>query len=497
MHFKSIPKLLQTNFHFLWVILFFIANGYSQSYQLVPFRDLLILFCQILIAGIILFILNARLLRSRTNAGIFTSVILFIVLFFGVFQDFFADSRWLSVLSYLRPLILICLVAIFLLLFYLKRTTRLFRKATVYINSLFLIYLLIEIAGIFFLPFSPSSRDGQGVRRLRLPGCDTCELPSVYLVVMDEYLGSAGLKNYFNYSNASIEKFLGDRDFRLLDNTTSNYQFTLFSMASMLNMRYISEIQEDKMEDRYVYNKVLLLLKNNLVCNLFQRNGYKIVNLSPFEIRNAPSEFSSTELPQRIELITAQTMIYRISKYLPVWFSEMKITPRTGRGELTIADANESAMQKAIEVAESHEGSPVFTYVHLMMPHSPYIYDSLGMSTGLWNQDLSRDETDKAYLQYLVYTNRRIEKFIAQLQRATKRRAIIQLVSDHGYRAAGESDIRYPYQTFNAVFLPGKDYRHWYDGVTSVNQYRVLLNSLFGERLSLLKDSIVYHNTVK
>ena len=70
-------------------------------------------------------------------------------------------------------------------------------------------------------------------------------------------------------------------------------------------------------------------------------------------------------------------------------------------------------------------------------------------------------------------------------------------VSDHGYRAAGESDIRYPYQTFNAVFLPGKDYRHWYDGVTSVNQYRVLLNSLFGERLSLLKDSIVYHNTVK
>ena len=497
MHFKSIPTLLQTNLHFLWVILFFIAHGYSQSYQLVPFKDLLILACQILIAGIALFLLNCRLLRSKIKAGIFTSAILFIILFFGVFQDFFADSRWLSVLSYLRPLILVCLVVIFLLFFYLKRTKRSFGKTIVYINSLFLVYLLMETGRIFFLPSSTSNQDGQGVGGFKLPGCDTCKLPSVYLVVMDEYLGSAGLEKYFNYANTSIENFLGDRDFRVLDNTTSNYQFTLFSMASMLNMRYIPEVQEEKMEDRYVYNRVLVLLKNNLVSNLFQRNGYKIVNLSPFEIRNAPSEFSSKELPQRIELITGQTMTYRIWKYLPVWLSEMKIAPRTRREELTIVDANESAMKRAIEVAESHQDSPVFTYVHLMMPHSPFVYDSLGRRTGLWSQDLSREEADKAYLQYLVYTNRRIEKFIAQLQAATKRQAIIQLVSDHGYRPAGEGDIRYAYQTFNAVFLPGKDYRHWYDGMSNVNQYRALINSLFGERISLLKDSIVYQNTPK
>src|SRR5688572_27349979 len=128
MHFKSIPTLLQTNLHFMWVILFFITHGYSQSYQLVPFKDLLILTCQILIAAITLFLLSSRLLRSRIKAGIFTSAIVFIILFFGVFQDFFADTRWLSLLSYLRPLILICLVVILLLFFYLKRTSLSFKK---------------------------------------------------------------------------------------------------------------------------------------------------------------------------------------------------------------------------------------------------------------------------------------------------------------------------------------------------------------------------------
>ena len=492
MHFKSIPKLLKTNLHFIWVILFFIIHGYAQSYQLVPLKDILLLACQIGIVGIILFLLNSRLFRNKTRGGIFTSAILIIILFFGAFQDFFADTKLLSILSYLRPLIVICIAVIVMLFFFLRKTALSFKKTTVYINCLFLLYLSIDIITILFLSSTVSTFNANTVRKFTPPGCDTCKPPSVYLVVMDEYLGTQGLKEYFNYSNISFEHFLRSRDFRVLTNSTSNYQLTLFSMASMLNMRYIPEIQEEEMDDRYVYNKVLSLLKNNIVCNIFQHNGYQIINLSGFEIKNTPSETLSNELPQRVELITAQTMFYRIWKYFPAWLEELKIVSHSTKHELTIADMNEVAMRKALAVARSEGLPPVFTYVHLMMPHSPFVYDSLGRKTGFVGENLPGPETDDAYLQYLVYTNRRVEKFIFELQQATEHQAVIVLMGDHGYRAAGRNGIRHSYQTFNSLFIPGKNYAALYDGMTNVNQFRILLNSAFGQTLPLLRDSIVY-----
>ena len=492
MNLKTIPKLLQTNFHFLWVILFFILHGYSQSYQLVPLKDLLILTIQITIASIIFFALSTRFFKSKIKGGIFTSAILILILFFGAFQDFFGDIKLLSILSYLRPLILICLILVMIFLFYLKRARLPFNKTIVYINSLFLVYLMIEIISILFSSSSASPADGKTLHKFKSDSCDTCKLPSVYLVVMDEYMGTEGLKEYFDYSNASFENFLDSSEFRVFKNSKSNYQLTLFSMASILNMRYLTEIREEEMDERYAYNKVLSLLRNNAVCGIFQHNGYKTINLSPFEIRNAPSEISSTELPQRIELVTAQTMVYRIAKYLPGWLADLKIIPRSKKGDITIIEANELAMKRALAVAKNQDVSPVFAYVHLMMPHSPFVFDSLGRETGFWSQNLSPGETDKAYLQYLVYTNHRIEKFIQQVQQATMNKAVIALMSDHGYRAAAQREIDHAYQTLNAIFLPGKNYGQWYDGMSNVNQFRVLLNSVFGQRLPLLKDSIVY-----
>ncbi|HKH61438.1 MAG TPA: sulfatase-like hydrolase/transferase [Flavitalea sp.] len=353
---------------------------------------------------------------------------------------------------------------------------------------------MIEIVTIFFLSSSASSADGKTLREFKSAPCDSCKAPSVYLVVMDEYMGAEGLKEYFHYSNSSFENFLDSREFRVFKNSKSNYQRTLFSMASILNMRYIPELSEGEMDERYAYNKVLSLLRNNVVCNIFQHNGYKTINLSPFEIRNAPSEIISTELPQRIELIAAQTMVYRIVKYMPGWLADLKIIARSKKGELTIVDANELAMKRALTIAEGQGTSPVFAYVHLMMPHPPFVFDSLGRKTGFWSQNLSPVETDKAYFQYLVYTNHRIEKFIQQLQQATMHKAVIALMSDHGYRAAAQSDIQHAYQTLNAIFLPDRNYGPWYDGMSNVNQFRMLLNSVFGQRLPLLKDSIVYQS---
>ncbi|MGZ5133983.1 MAG: hypothetical protein ACXWCG_02480, partial [Flavitalea sp.] len=59
------------------------------------------------------------------------------------------------------------------------------------------------------------------------------------------------------------------------------------------------------------------------------------------------------------------------------------------------------------------------------------------------------------------------------------------------YRDGARSNSKFAYQTFNAVFLPTHNYDNWYNGMSNVNQFRILFNSVFRQSIPLLKDSIV------
>jgi hypothetical protein len=81
--------------------------------------------------------------------------------------------------------------------------------------------------------------------------------------------------------------------------------------------------------------------------------------------------------------------------------------------------------------------------------------------------------------------------FLHQLKQQTAGKAVILLMSDHGYRGAARKNYKLVWNSFNAVYIPGGKYEGWYDGMTNVNQFRVLFNTLFDQRLPMLKDSLV------
>ena len=486
-------RILRTNLHFVWVILFFIIHGYSQFHALVPIQDLLLLTAEIFAGGFLLYWISTRLLQDREKGGIFTSLVLFVILFFGVFQDFFDRIESLVALSYLRLLVLVCFLSMGVLFIYLKRTKANFRKTTLYINILLIIYLVIDLGTILVLLIVPVSSTGKSFAHFKFPECTGCKTPSIYLIVLDGYFGSKGLREYFDYNNVSFEEFLRGKGFKVIQNTSSNYQLTLFSMASMLNMNYIPDLKEQNIDEHYTYKRILSILKNNSVCEIFQENGYRLVNFSDFELKNAPSKNFANVLPQKIELITSQTMIHRVRRFMPVWLAQMKIIKYQKQIESSIVEANEDAMSKTLAEGPKRDSTPAFVYVHLMMPHPPYAFDSSGNRNSVFDHTtLSDEESDKGYLQYLVYTNQRISKFITELQDRTNKNSIILLMSDHGYRDAKKNDFRFSYQTLNAVFLPESKNDYWYDGMTNVNQFRILFNAVFGQNLALLKDSIVH-----
>jgi phosphoglycerol transferase MdoB-like AlkP superfamily enzyme len=148
---------------------------------------------------------------------------------------------------------------------------------------------------------------------------------------------------------------------------------------------------------------------------------------------------------------------------------------------------NEAMMAHTLADAHKSNSQPAFTYVHLMMPHAPFVFDSTGRHT------YQAQNTAENYLQYLVYTDKRITRFIKELKQATKGQAVIILMGDHGVRLKISNSVLPAYQALNAIYLPEKQYTGWYPGITHVNQFRILFNTIFQQHMPLLPDTLVTH----
>jgi hypothetical protein len=365
-----------------------------------------------------------------------------------------------------------------------------------FINTVLAVYIIVDLCIIatHFL-FPVVQQKDKSLEKLGLRVCDTCARPPVYFVLLDSYFGSAGLREFYQYDNSRVDNFLRQQGFHVTDSAHSNYLHTLFSMASLLNMNYLEGKGSITIENHYAYKAGVAAVRNNTVCHFFKEQGYQIRNYSIFDIDNIPAGHQSGLMPDKIQLITQQTMYYRVKKYGPPFLARMKWVPGLEKSiENDFVGNNERMSNLTLSASREKQEQPVFTYLHLMMPHMPFSYDSVGNRTvPAAAGSVSIEKMDDQFLQYEVYANKRMITFIEQLKAATRGEAVIVLMSDHGYRPAGRKKRSLACQTLNAVYLPSQNYAGWYNGMTNVNQFRVLFNTLFDQRLPMLKDSIVYY----
>jgi hypothetical protein len=327
-----------------------------------------------------------------------------------------------------------------------------------------------------------------------LSNCDTCQKPPVYLLLLDSYFGSAGLKAYFNYDNSAFENFLKEEGFHISQQSHSNYYYTLYSMASLLNMDYLQDIGTPVIKNHYGYNKATHDISNNIVCRYFEGMGYRINNFSSFDMPGVPAGYHSGLLPDKMQLVTHQTLFYRVKKYLPLFLLRMGWVKQAAKNiEEEYLLNNTAMMKKTLDYSHLRDTTPAFTYMHPMMPHGPFLFDSLHRRTNIMERlsSLSRDSLDNMFLQYQVYTNHLVKNLVLALKEQTGGKAVILVMSDHGYQPAYEKDKKLAYYNINAVYLPNRQYNGWYEGISNVNQFRVLFNTLFQQNLPMLTDSIV------
>lgn len=488
MRFK-LPQFQFRNEYFLFLLpLFFVFHGYAEHYPFIPALQTFILFLKYFGVISLISLLFFLLFRSWKKSAVFTFLLMCFYFFFGTVHD--EMKKWLGeifLVKYIFILPFSLLVLLFLFIF-LKKSSHSFKRFSKYINVLLLVLLLVD-AGI--LLFKNNRKQEVNLLPQNLKRCDTCSKPDIYFIVADEYAGRKELKDIFSFDNSPFEEALKQKGFHVIDSSVSNYNYTPFCMASTLQMEYLENIEgrNKSKKDRKLCND---LINKNQLLQFLKAHNYQILNHSLFHIDNLPPPVGSTSFTLAgVDLLTSQTFFSRVNRDIRFnTISRFKL-----KGEMQkIADEalNDTRIiyQKTKEAASNNTNKPRFIYSHLMMPHYPYFFNKEGKPYPLETLMEGNQARKDAYIEYLQYCNKQFLDLIDHILKKSTTPPVIIFMGDHGFRHFNEKvDSKYHFMNINSIYLPNRNYDNFYNGMSSVNEFRVLLNTLFNQQLPLLKDS--------
>lgn len=483
---------------FLFLLpVFFVFHGFAAHTRFIRWTDCLLLLGKYGLATVVLYLLFRWLLRDNNKAALVGFLLLLFYLFFGNIRDLLQKTGTpLYRYSLLLPLFVIVMIL-------LTRSIARKRPGFRLIGLLNLLFVLFILADAFTLTIRAAGRNAPPISAYTplpsaLPPCDSCPHPDIYLLLFDEYAGNRTLLKTFHYDNGGLDSFLASEDFHILPDSRSNYSATPFSMASMLNLAYLRGIRHPRALAPDDYANIFEPIENNETITFLSAQGYSIVNYSPFDLAEHPAQAHLPFFPTGAALITYRNMADCMVRDFPA------IARLAGRLNHPAAAGspfeneidrvyrlNETELTGTMQVSASKDEHPKFVYTHVMMPHEPFLFDSLMRRRNV-REIRSPVPRLKDYLGYLPYTNARIRQLITTIKKNTGGKAVILFMSDHGFRYWPDNT---PDSVFfknqNAVYFPDGDYSSFYDSMSNVNQFRVVFNKLFHLGLPLLKDSSI------
>lgn len=330
------------------------------------------------------------------------------------------------------------------------------------------------------------------------------EKPDIYYIIVDGYSRADTLKKV-GFDNSPFINELEDMGFYVAKCSISNYRNTANSIASSLNMDYLwRSIPNDGELDKnstLVYDRI----KHSSIRQKLESMGYKTIG---FETGYAWLNLTDahTFLSPRINYFWSDTLL----PFEKLFIQTTALKPFMDRGILDFNtdksyDISASQFQNHYRIVHyaldtlpsvvELEG-PKFVYLHLVVPHAPYIFlpdgsfnpnrdyyaDPYGNGTGL-----TPELSIKGYLNNIRFINNRIPDLLRQIIQNSDSPPVIILQGDHGLIYE-----EYKYNILNAYYLPGSDYSKLYNTISPVNSFRVVLNEYFhSENLPLVEDFII------
>ena len=488
--------LQQTPFFLFFVPVFFILHGYTENFGNITIGNCLLLL--VTYAGVcaLFYFIFLFFFKNYIKAALMASYIFGFYCFFGAIHDFLkVHTSFFHKYTVLLSAFIIGFVVLFI---FFKKTKHVFFRTTFFINVLLFCYIIFDLGIVIWKSVNPGPNKlsvYSFAKNNTYGTCSECPKPDIYFLLFDEYASSLSLKQKYNYDNSELDTFLRQSGFSIQANSHSNYNFTPFSMSSILNMSYINGVDPNAItSDDYAY--CTNLIRDNEVIKFLSYQGYDIINYSVFDLAGNPSRVDQSFLPLKTKLITDRTLFAYLRKHIGwmLYTGKFEIKWLTSNTVYNQSANNNKFIDLVKKESAVKTAKPRFVYMHVYMPHPPFFFDKnkkLKDEATVYRENT--ELTSQPYLDYLPYTNSRIKEVITTIQQNTNGNAVIVFMGDHGFRLP--TTDKHPdnfFQNQNAIYFPDRDYHLLKDSVTGVNQFRIILNKLFNQHIAVLKDSSIF-----
>jgi hypothetical protein len=343
-----------------------------------------------------------------------------------------------------------------------------------------------------FLVHQDLTREIQSFTELR----NKTNLPDIYYIILDGYAREDVLKEIYHFDNSSFIQALKDRGFYIAPQSQSNYIQTILSLASSLNMEYLSG------SPNTVPNKGLLmgLINHSRTRAFLEDVGYKYVAFStaypPTDLTNVDYYFSPPQSGKSHDLEALLLINTPLNPFIELGWIKAPITQYSA-GQARVNNIFTSLVSEVPSI-----DGPIFVFAHIIAPHPPFIFDQNGPVTPdkllfLQGSDTfqgSLSEYKQAYISDVMYINKQVIQSIDGILTNSKTPPIIIVQADHGpdaymdWNSGKSSCMKERFSILNAYYLPNQNSIQIPEDITPVNTFPVIFNAYFGTHFDISQN---------
>ncbi|HSA99440.1 MAG TPA: hypothetical protein VLE49_02235 [Anaerolineales bacterium] len=447
------------------------------------------LFLSVLVAGLLILVFHL-IYRDWSRATLLATILLISFFSYGHLYILIKGINLNGVFLFRhRTLVPLWLLLTALIVWWASRRSRNLSSLTYGLNLIGLFLLIFPI--IQLVSFSIQSRISQADAE---KDASTLSLkagsqpPDIYYIILDGYGRADVLEKQFGYDNSTFLNELRDLGFVVADCSQSNYAQTQLSLASSLNFNYIEALSNRFVAGSDDRTGLDALIHHSAARESLEKAGYKTVAFA--------TGFLATELTDADYFLSPGYSWGELNEFesllMETTFARLiqdgnRFSAQTSGSE-RYRERTLFALDKLDKL--SYIKGPKFVFVHLVIPHPPYVFGPTGGPIAPAEAGTTKTQEGAGhYRDQVIYINSRMREIIPRLIANSSTPPIIVIQGDHGPTVA--SSPRSRMSNLNAYFLPGAD-ASIYPTITPVNTFRVIFNEYFGQNLEILEDISLY-----
>lgn len=314
--------------------------------------------------------------------------------------------------------------------------------------------------------------------------------PDIYYIILDAYGRADALEEMFGYDNSAFISYLESTGFYVANCSLSNYSQTMLSLPSSLNFNYLSQLSNELTQKTETRAPLRALSQKNATRAFLEQQGYQIVSFATnFPVSEwKDADYFLTPPPEGMndfEIAFAQTTLWRV----PLDFAEQPLEKKSSEWYRRRTLFTLQHLEETIPGIPS----PKFVFVHLIIPHPPFVFDATGGEVNPFISEIGSfpppEIYEMGYPDQVTYINLRMEKLIPILLEASPNPPVIIIQADHGPQLPDLLERQL--KILNAYYFPDNQ-DGLYSSISPVNTFRVILDKYFGQSYPLLEDVSYY-----